>query len=82
MLFLPLTPTAPPQLYMNPNSFTTNIRFIICKNNLIIQCVAKCLNKEITNEVLENASEFPYSADLDKEWVFSVDKHSVNKSTH
>jgi len=82
MLFLPLTPTASTQLYMKSNSFTTNIQFVICKNNLIVQCVARCLHKEITNEVLEIASEFPYSVDLDKDWVFSVDKQCVNKSTH
>jgi len=31
---------------------------------------------------LEIASEFPYSVDMDKDWVFSVDKHSANESTH
>ena len=82
MLFLPLTPTAPTQLYMNPDSFMTNIPFIIHKNNLIVQGVAKCLHKEITNEILEIAWELPYSVDMDKDWLFSVDKQSVNKSTH
>jgi hypothetical protein len=60
----------------------TNIPFVICKNNLIVQCVARCLHKEITNEVLEIASEVPYSVDMDKDWVSSVYKQSVNKRTH
>jgi hypothetical protein len=38
--------------------------------------------KEITNEILEIVLEFPYSVDMDKVWVFSVDEQSVNKSTH
>lgn len=82
MLFLPLIPTAPTQLYVNPNSFMTNIPFIICKNNLNVQCVAKYLHKKIKDEVLEIASESPYSVDMDKDWVFSVDKQSMNRSTH
>jgi len=31
---------------------------------------------------LEIASEFPYAVDMDKDWVFSVDKQSANESTH
>jgi hypothetical protein len=55
MLILPLTPTAPTQLYVNPDGFMTNIPFVIYKKNLIVQCIAKCVHKEITNEILEIA---------------------------
>jgi hypothetical protein len=51
-----------------------NIPFIISKNNLTVQCVDKCLRKDISIEVLLIVSQFPYSADMDKDWVFSVAK--------